>query len=137
MSEDMCLKTLSVSRPLSSDNTCLETAVFRQYLSGDSSRLQTLVSRHITSGNTRLKIVYVLRVYISAPRTPLTFQSAFCQYVQSIDPFLLLLPNPCSLTFKGETSATGTTIGENIRREMGIASLDSMKDTPTISLRFF
>jgi len=38
---------------------------------------------------------------------------------------------------QGKTSATGTTVGENIRREMGIANLDSMKDTPTISLRVF
>jgi len=68
-----CLQTWHVFRHVSEDIICLGTAVSRQYLSGDISRLKTLVSRHITSGNTRLKTVYVLRVYISAPRTPLTF----------------------------------------------------------------
>lgn len=134
---DGCLQTWHVFRHGSEDVICLGTAVSRQYLSGDTSRLKTLVSRHITSGNTRLKTVYVLRVYISAPRTPLTFSKCILSICTEYRPVLASATQFMFSNLQGKTSATGTTIGENIRREMGIANLDSMKDTPTISLPVF
>jgi len=137
LSLDGCLQTRTVLRRLSEDIICLETAVSRQYLSGDTSRLKTLVSRHITSGNTRLKTVYVLRVYISAPRTSLTFSKCILSSCTEYRSVLASATQSMFSNLQGETSATGTTIGENIRSEMGIANLDSMKDTPTISLRVF
>ncbi len=143
LSWDWCLKTSRILRHLLSSDMCPETficlgtAVSRQYLSGDTSRLKTLVLRHIASGNTRLKTVYVLRVYISAPRTPLTFSKCILSICTEYRSVFASATQSMFSNLQGETSATGTTIGENIRREMGIANLDSMKDTPTISLRVF
>lgn len=109
--------------------------IFERRMSEDTSRLKTLVLRHITFKNTRLKTVYVLKVYISTFKTSLTFSKNVLLIYTKYRFVLISATRFMFFNLQKKTDVTEIIINENIRREMKIINLNSMKNTFMISLR--